>query len=116
MQVFGALLLAVLTGYRIRNAPLSEGQARTVFDVERIATGLSVVTGGVAVFVTVVVVALGVAGVGTLETYLSSVAQTNPFTEIGIGPTVGHLSVLSVVGAVVVLGIREAVVRALSGR
>lgn len=116
MQVFAAVLLAGLTAYRLRNAPLSEGQAHTVFDVERIATGLSVVTGGVAVFVTIAIVALGVAGAGTLGTYLSAVAETNPFIQMDIGLTVAHFSGLSVVGAVGVLGIRAVVVRALPAR
>lgn len=113
MQVLAALLLAGLTYYRLRNAPLSEGQARTVFDVQRIATGLSLFTGGIAVFITVGIVTLGAAGNGALEQYLTTVAGTNPFEPIPVGVTVGQLGVASVLGAVCILLLRWGVLRLL---
>lgn len=113
MQVLAALLLAALTYYRLRNAPLSEGQARTVFDVQRIATGLSIFTGGIAVFITVGIVTLGAAGGGALEQYLTTIAGTNPFTAMEAGLTVGELAIASVLGAACVLLLRWGVVRVL---
>lgn len=110
-QVTAALFLAVLAGFRLRNAPLSESQARAVLDVQRIAAGLSVVTGGLAILVTVATVAVGAAGTGPLEAYLSSVAGSNPFAGIDVGVTVGHLGIVSAVGALAVLVVRHVVVR-----
>lgn len=116
MQLMAAALLAVLTGYRLRNAPLSEAQARTVFDIQRIATGLSIFTGGLAVFVTVGIVTLGAAGGEALETYLADVAGTNPFEAIEAGVTVGELGAVSVLGAGCILLLRWGVLRVLPPR
>jgi hypothetical protein len=76
-----------------------------------VATGLSVVTGGVGVCFTVGIVALGVAGPEPLEAYLGAIAGSNPFTEIDVGLTVAHLGMASALSAVVVVGFRTAVVR-----
>mgnify|MGYP000165092262 CR=1 FL=1 len=106
-EVTAALLLAGLWWYRRRRGPLTEAQARTVFDVEQIAAGLSVVTGGLAIVVTVGLVSLGVFGGSTMAIYLERVAGTNVFAQT-TGVSIGHLSVLSVLGCLVVLGIRLA--------
>jgi len=108
-QILGALGLLAATGYRLWSQPLTEGQARTVIDAQRVATGLSVVTGGVGVCFTVGIVALGVAGPEPLGTYLGAIAGSNPFTEIGVGLTVAHLGIASALSAVVVLGFRTVV-------
>ncbi|MEF8883297.1 MAG: hypothetical protein V5A34_12325 [Halapricum sp.] len=105
-EVSAALLLAGLWYYRQRRVPLTEAQARTVFDVEQIAAGLSIVTGGLAIVVTVGLVAIGVFGEATMATYLGSIAGDDVFAQTATGISVGHLSMLSGLGCLVVLAIR----------
>lgn len=104
-EVTAALLLAGLWEYRRRRGPLTEAQARTVFDVEQIAAGLSIVTGGLAIVVTVGLVSLGVFGGSTVAIYLERVAGADVFAQTA-GVSIGHLSMLSLLACLVVLGIR----------
>lgn len=113
MQLLAAASLVAMACYRLRREPLSERQARTLVDVQQIATGMSLVTGGLAIAVTLAIVALGTGGEPAVGAYLSNVAASNPFVEMELGVSVGHLAALSVAGSLLVLGIRAVVVRLL---
>jgi hypothetical protein len=106
LEVMAAVMMVGLYRYRTTRQPLSESQARTIFDVERISAGLSIVTGGLAIAFTVGIVALGVGGESTLGVYLESVAGGNIFEQLSVAFSVAHLSVVSAIGAVVVVALR----------
>lgn len=106
-ELAAALLLAGLWHYRQRNAPLSEETARTIYDVEQIAAGLSIVTGGLAIAVTVSLVSIGVFGEAAITAYLDGIAGDDVFTQTGLGLSVGHLAMLSVLSSVLVLLLRD---------
>ncbi|QSG10263.1 hypothetical protein [Halapricum desulfuricans] len=111
IEVASALALAALYWYRVGHEPLEEGTARAIVNLEQIAIGLSLVTGGLAIGATVALVSLGVFGGSLLSTYLTDVAGTNVFAHGGT-LSVGHLAVLSVLGCLVVVSIRLALGRA----
>ncbi|QSG10640.1 putative membrane protein [Halapricum desulfuricans] len=105
IEVASALALAALYWYRVGHEPLEEGTARAIVNLEQIAIGLSLVTGGLAIVATVGLIGLGVFGVSVFSTYLSAVAGENVFAQGG-GISVGHLSILAISGGLVVLGVR----------
>lgn len=106
-EVVAALLLSGLWLYRQRHAPLCEETARTVYDVEQIVTGLSVVTGGLAIVITVVLVSVGVFGEGTIAVYLEEVAGEDVFRQSATGVSIGDLAATSMVSSAAVLVLRQ---------
>jgi|GEM_PF-3410657 len=104
-EIGSALTLTGTYWYRIRTEPLSEATARTIVTVEQIAIGLSLITGGLAIVATVGLIALGAFGASVLSTYLGAVAGENVFAQGGM-LSVGHLSILAVLGCLSVLGVR----------
>ncbi|MUV90640.1 hypothetical protein GJ629_12645 [Halapricum sp. CBA1109] len=106
MEVVAAVMMVGLYRYRTTRQPLSESQARTIFDVERISAGLSIVTGGLAIAFTVGIVSLGVGGESTLGVYLESVAGGNIFEQLSVAFSVAHLSIVSIIGAGLIVALR----------
>lgn len=113
IEIFAAAMMVALYYYRVRKHPLDDDQARTVFDVQQLAAGLSLVTGGLAIAVTVGLVALGAVGAGAVDAYLSVVAGGDIFAQMDLGFSIGHLAVLSLTSCVGILAIRWVLLRAL---
>lgn len=113
IEIFAAVLMVGLYYYRVRKQPLDDDQARTVFDIQQIAAGLSLVTGGLAIAVTVGLVALGAVGEDAISAYLSVVAGGDIFAQMDLGFSIGHLAVLSLTSCVGILAIRWVLLRAL---
>lgn len=113
MEIMAAALMVALYYYRVRKGPLSAHQARNAFDVQQIATGLSLITGGLAIAVVVGLLSLGVLGESALAGYLSVVAGGNVFAQMDVPVSVAGLSLLSAASAVGVLAVRWVLLRAL---
>lgn len=111
-ELAAALILAGLWYYRQQHAPLSEESARTIYDVEQIAAGLSIVTGGFAIVATVALVSIGVFGEAAITAYLQGIAGDDVFAQTSHGLSVGHLAMLSVVSSALVLLLRDALCHA----
>jgi len=111
MEMVTAATLIGLFYYRWRRSPLTEQQARTILDVQQVASGLALVTGGIAITLSVTLVALGVAGPEALGTYLEVIADENVFAQSGVGVSVGHLSSLSLACCLGTLAARTGISR-----
>jgi hypothetical protein len=105
IELFTATLLVGAALYRIHRHPLSEGQARTVLNVEDFASYLGFGTGGMAIAITVVYFLIGAAGGSAIEGYVQSM-QSNPFATSGVGLTVAELATFAFVGCVVLMTLR----------
>jgi len=104
---FGTAALLVAAGlYRARNAPLTESQAISAFNVENFATYVGFGTGGFVVAVTLCLFALGLGGEESLAWYTQTMAS-NPFRPTGLGFTVTHFATVALSGALVVALARE---------
>lgn len=106
-ELAAAVMMVGLYHYRTTRQPLTESQARTVFEIERISAGLSLVTGGLAIAVTVGILALGLGGASTLGVYLEQVAGGDIFSQLSTTFSIAHLSAASALGAGVVLVLRR---------
>lgn len=105
--VFGAAMCLVAAGlYRIRNAPLTESQAISAFNLQNFATYVGFGTGGFVVAVTLVLFALGLGGAESLAWYTETMGS-NPFRPTGLGFTVTHFATVALAGALVVALARE---------
>ncbi|MFB6151551.1 MAG: hypothetical protein ABEJ40_07080 [Haloarculaceae archaeon] len=103
VELATATLLVAAALYRVRNDPLSEEQAATVFDVENFATYLGFGTGGVTIALTLGFFLLGVGGESALGWYVTTMEGANPFAATGTSFSVGHLATVALSGALAVL-------------
>ncbi|WP_336001585.1 hypothetical protein [Halorientalis halophila] len=107
-----AVTLVGATLYRVRNYPLDPAQARTVVDVEEVASALAFGTGGLTIGLTLGYFLLGLSGGPAIERYVSAMDGGNPFAASGLGLSVAEFAVGALLAAVCLLAIR----RYLAGR
>ncbi|WP_129113292.1 hypothetical protein [Halegenticoccus tardaugens] len=89
---------------RLRLEPtLTERQARTLLNLEDVASMVGLVTGGFAVLLTNAFFLLGHGGAATVAAYVDAGGQ-NPFGSSEVGVSVAGVSIVAAVAAVVVYG------------
>lgn len=104
---FGTASILVGVGlYRVRNEPLDESQAASLFNAENFATYLGFGTGGFVVAVTLGLLLLGLGGGESLAWYAETMGS-NPFRSTNTGFTVAHFATLALAGALAIALARE---------
>ncbi|WP_276273158.1 hypothetical protein [Haloarcula litorea] len=101
LEVLGAGLLVVAAAYRVRHAPLTEAQAHAALDAEEFARGVGLVTGGLAILLTVCLFAVGLGGESATASYVATMGA-NPFAPSGFGLSVSTVSIWAFAASVLV--------------
>lgn len=103
IELFAGALLVGAALFRIRYYPLTEPQARTVLNVEDLASYLGFGTGGMAIAITLCYFVLGLAGGEVIGDYVATMDGINPFVDSGLGLSVTELAGVSLVGCLALL-------------
>jgi len=106
VQLGTAALLAGSALYRVRNEPLTEDQAIEAFNVENFAAYFGFGTGGLAIVMTMCMLALGLGGESTLGAYVETMDGTNPFASSIYALPLGLLGTTALAASAVVLAAR----------
>jgi hypothetical protein len=101
LELFGAGILVGAALYRVRRAPLTEGQAHAILDMEDFARYVGFATGGFAILVTVCLFAVGLGGGSAVGAYVDT-AGANPFAPSGFDVPVASVSLSAFVASVAV--------------
>jgi hypothetical protein len=115
VEAGSALALVALGAYRARASPLSEATAARVVDLEDVASAVGLVTGGLAIALTLAYFLLGALG-GDLLASAVAVGGANPFADSGLALTVTHVAVAAVLASAALLVARQALVAHLPDR
>lgn len=115
VETASALALVALGCYRVRASPLSAATAERVVDYEDGASALGLVTGGLAIGLTLAYFLLGAVG-GDLLASAVAVGGANPFADSDLGVTVSHVAVAAVLTSAALLVARQALVARLPER
>lgn len=104
-SVTGTVLVAVGL-YRLHAGPVDEDTAATLLDLEDTAASIGLVSGGLAVLVTLAYFVLGAFGSGVIVDYVA-VFGANPYVDSGTGVTVGHLAVVALMVSTTLWTVRQ---------
>jgi len=88
LELGTALLLIGVALYRVREAPLTEDQAISLFTTETFATYLGFGTGGLTTAITLGLLGLGLGGEATLGTFVETLGGGNPFEPSHLGVSI----------------------------
>lgn len=113
IEIATAALLVGVALYRVRNEPVTEDEAETLFNVETFASYLGFGTGGLVIVLTLAFFLLGIGGESALTWYVETMGGINPFTATGTGFSVGHLAAIAMTGALAIAIARGYVATAL---
>lgn len=107
IEVVSMSILAATAMYRLRHEPLSERQARSVLNVEDFASMIGLITGTIAIGITMAYFGMGITGGETVGRYIDTMNGVNPFAASGIGITVVDVCVGAFGAFVVFLWVSE---------
>lgn len=113
IEVATAVLLVGVALYRVKHEPVTEEEARTLFNVETFASYLGFGTGGLVIALTLGFFTLGMGGESALMWYVDTMNGRNPFTGTGTSFSVGHLAAFALAGALAIAIARGYVATAL---